>query len=414
MIDPGTPAAQDVLLAAYAELQAHVVPRLEHPDAVRSATMIADLLRHLAAGRAGQVATNLAALSADRSAVLTAGKDAMARVAAMEVPVDAALATTLVREALDVGAVIARVGRAAGGYSKDTLFLSGVGADGAPIELVVRRDLPFGPAGTTVVDEYALLTALHRFDLPIAAPLGLDTTGILGEPAMLSARVAGSSGVEPWAGNPTLCETVCRELAQAMARLHAVPVAEVIPALAGADPADIVRDYVAGWRARWIATRTGPSDVLEQCYDWLDANVPAQVARMAIVHGDIGFHNVMVDDGRVAAILDWEFAHAGDPVEDLSYVRQFIEPVLDWDRFVGFYRAAGGVEYASENAGFWEVWRHVRNATCCMTAWHGFVTGKYPAVKMAYQGLELYPRFTEQAGLILAAKSAAGDATAKK
>jgi aminoglycoside phosphotransferase len=44
-------------------------------------------------------------------------------------------------------------------------------------------------------------------------------------------------------------------------------------------------------------------------------------AGAVIVHGDFGPNNVLLDTTaqRVTAVLDWEWAHAGDPVEDLAW-----------------------------------------------------------------------------------------------
>jgi hypothetical protein len=49
----------------------------------------------------------------------------------------------------------------------------------------------------------------------------------------------------------------------------------------------------------------------------LSAGQPGAV----IVHGDFGPNNVLLDAAarRVTAVLDWEWAHAGDPVEDLAW-----------------------------------------------------------------------------------------------
>ncbi|WP_329342841.1 phosphotransferase [Streptomyces sp. NBC_00663] len=40
-----------------------------------------------------------------------------------------------------------------------------------------------------------------------------------------------------------------------------------------------------------------------------------------LVHGDFGPQNVLLDPGTfaVTAVVDWEFAHVGDPVEDLAW-----------------------------------------------------------------------------------------------
>lgn len=45
-----------------------------------------------------------------------------------------------------------------------------------------------------------------------------------------------------------------------------------------------------------------------------------------LVHGDYGPNNVLLDPGadEVAAIVDWEWAHAGDPVEDIAWCEWII------------------------------------------------------------------------------------------
>ena len=43
-----------------------------------------------------------------------------------------------------------------------------------------------------------------------------------------------------------------------------------------------------------------------------------------IVHGDFGFHNLLVERDRVTAVLDWELATIGDPLVDLiGFVKSF-------------------------------------------------------------------------------------------
>ena len=43
-----------------------------------------------------------------------------------------------------------------------------------------------------------------------------------------------------------------------------------------------------------------------------------------IVHGDFGPQNVLIDNGQVSALLDWEFAHLGQPVEDLAWAEWIV------------------------------------------------------------------------------------------
>jgi aminoglycoside phosphotransferase (APT) family kinase protein len=188
---------------------------------------------------------------------------------------------------------------------------------------------------------------------------------------------------------------VCHDLAGVLARLHAVRPADA-GLKAASDPADQLRSYVVEWRDRWRRNRVHPSPTLAMAFAWLLENIPRQIDRLSIVHGDVGFHNSIVRDARVAALLDWEFAHVGDATEDLSYAQPSIEPLMDWNEFLSAYRQAGGLEYRADNARFFELWRSVRNAVTCATAWRGFLSGAYPALKMAYQGVPLYRFFVER------------------
>ena len=43
-----------------------------------------------------------------------------------------------------------------------------------------------------------------------------------------------------------------------------------------------------------------------------------------LVHGDFGPQNVLIQDDRITALLDWEFAHIGQPVEDLAWTEWII------------------------------------------------------------------------------------------
>jgi aminoglycoside phosphotransferase (APT) family kinase protein len=46
---------------------------------------------------------------------------------------------------------------------------------------------------------------------------------------------------------------------------------------------------------------------------------PAAVDRTVLCHGDVGPGNFLHDGARVTALLDWEFAHLGDPMDDLGW-----------------------------------------------------------------------------------------------
>ncbi len=51
---------------------------------------------------------------------------------------------------------------------------------------------------------------------------------------------------------------------------------------------------------------------------WLRRNVPHEVERISILHGDAGVGNFLYVEDRMTGVLDWEWAHLGDPMEDLG------------------------------------------------------------------------------------------------
>ncbi len=81
-----------------------------------------------------------------------------------------------------------------------------------------------------------------------------------------------------------------------------------------------------------------PHPAFELAFRWLAEHRPPPAGE-AIVHGDFRLGNVIVDGDGLAAVLDWELAHVGDPMEDLGWLC-----VKAW-RFGGRGPVAGLGEY---------------------------------------------------------------------
>ena len=76
---------------------------------------------------------------------------------------------------------------------------------------------------------------------------------------------------------------------------------------------------------------------------WLERNVPPEPARLTIVHTDIRTGNIIVGDDGLRAILDWETARIGDPMEDLAWPCQRMWRFREDARTVGGLGGGGGV-----------------------------------------------------------------------
>ena len=72
---------------------------------------------------------------------------------------------------------------------------------------------------------------------------------------------------------------------------------------------------------------------------WLRNHLPENV-EPRLVHGDFRMGNLMLDADGITAVLDWELAHCGDPIEDLAWLC-----TPSW-RFGHYQMEAGGFDTA--------------------------------------------------------------------
>ncbi|HSG88191.1 MAG TPA: phosphotransferase family protein [Pseudomonadales bacterium] len=111
---------------------------------------------------------------------------------------------------------------------------------------------------------------------------------------------------------------ITAQLGAAFAALHAIPTDKAPSALArpGAlAPAELAVDRIA----EQMELLLQPGPVFQLGLSWLRRHMPRVPARLAIIHGDVRNGNVIIDDSGLAAVLDWEVAKIGDPMEDLAW-----------------------------------------------------------------------------------------------
>ena len=127
--------------------------------------------------------------------------------------------------------------------------------------------------------------------------------------------------------NDDLAHCLGRELAA----LHRLRPPRTALAFLGDAPADALAQY------RALLDRIGEArPVAEWAMRWLVRHAP-DPGPPVLCHGDFRTGNYLVAEGRLAAILDWEFAHWDDPYSDLAwFCARF------W-RFGADLREAGGI-----------------------------------------------------------------------
>jgi aminoglycoside phosphotransferase (APT) family kinase protein len=183
------------------------------------------------------------------------------------------------------------------------------------------------------------------------------------------------------------------QLGEALARIHAIEPGThdgVLPGPAD-DPAVA---QIAEWE-RQLDEIGEPLPAVELGLRWLRANAP-EPAEPRLVHGDFRLGNFIVDPDGLAAVIDWELAHLGDPAEDIGWlcIRSWRfgndeEPVAgvgQLDEFVSAYEAAGGAPVDRERVRYWEAFGNVKWAVICARQAHDHLTGVRRSHELASLG----------------------------
>ena len=95
---------------------------------------------------------------------------------------------------------------------------------------------------------------------------------------------------------------------------------------------------------------------------WLRDHVPESLARVSLVQGDTGPVNFLFEGDHVTAVVDWEWGHLGDPMEDLGNicVREFWNPSGGLKGLFSLYQDRSGIEYRRDAVRYYRVQQNVR------------------------------------------------------
>jgi aminoglycoside phosphotransferase (APT) family kinase protein len=241
-----------------------------------------------------------------------------------------------------------------GGYSLVTVAFTAATPEG-PARYVLRADPP-SDAALTHTDrtrEWELLEALTAAGtVAMPAARWADLSGdLLGTPAMILDFIEGPNLLaHVRAHDSSDHPRIALEVAESIAAIHVAGEAAVPATFERPGSWDAyIDDIIDGWRSvershpehdpsiRWLAA-------------WLDTHRPPPTP-LTLVHGEFQTTNVMVDGTGALQVIDWEYAHVGDPRVDLGWLQQcaaFMPPDLVAADPVGFCRRYREVTGLSE------------------------------------------------------------------
>ncbi len=308
------------------------------------------------------------------------------------------------RGALGRDAKIVGLQRLSGGANMETWSFDLVSK--SAIEALILRRLPGVAAlpGTdsghavgelSLADEAALLTIASKHGVPVpAVRLVLRAEHALGQGYIMS-REHGEAlpfrllADERYRGAR---EKLAFQCGQTLGRIHQIPL-EVLPA----DLPDHSGALLFQRAQVLLDTHGNGAPVLQLGLNWLRDN-PRSAPRRTLVHGDFRNGNLLVDENGLVAVLDWELAHVGDPVQDLGYVTANVwrfgapQPVGGFGEYADLlagYASVTGHTPTMQDIHYWQVHAALSWGMVCLLMLEMYRSGSDPSLERAAVGRRL-------------------------
>jgi aminoglycoside phosphotransferase (APT) family kinase protein len=285
--------------------------------------------------------------------------------------------------------------RLSGGASQETWSFDIVHPDGNIGAILRRAPAGYGAAPTRAAGlnaEATLMQLAHDAGLPSPRVLHvLQPQDELGTGFMM-ARVEGETIARKILRDDQFAQArakLARQLGEVLAGIHGLSLAQ-LPELrrmtATRELDELERDYRS---VDW------PRPVFELALRWLRDRDPGPPPQVTLVHGDFRHGNLIIGPDGVRAVLDWELAHTGDPMEDLGWIcvnswrfGEIDKPVGGFgsreDLFAGYEAAGRRVDPA--RVMFWEVMGTLRWGVMCCGMMQRFRLGPDHSMERAMIG----------------------------
>ncbi len=268
-----------------------------------------------------------------------------------------------------------------GGFSRQTILIKVRDGKGREIPLVIRKQVPDGfldGACNALAEETPFFKLCHAHGLPVPQLLWHETDkSIIGGEFFVTECMPGTTIGSSYQMAEGIGEDFFRRLARTLAELHSIdwmPCATELRAssqIAASDPVNAdttALAMVAQFESYWRAANLDPLPTFEIMVEWLKHKLPQTDRKAVLCHGDIGFHNLLVKDGQVTALLDWETSRLGDPARDISYIRTMVSHYVKWEDFLGWYREAGGPVIDQASIDYYNVFCAFAHVIVCEVA----------------------------------------------
>jgi aminoglycoside phosphotransferase (APT) family kinase protein len=201
-------------------------------------------------------------------------------------------------------------------------------------------------AAANVENEARLLRAAERAGVVVPHILAVDAaTGTI-----ISEHVEGESiprrVLRLVEAQPPLGSKLASDCGTALAMIHQIPT-EGFQDLQNLNDSNRYADDMEAL----LESLSTPHPTFRLGVRWLRRHETDGAPKPLVVHGDFRLGNFLVSDRGVAAVLDWELVHLGDPMEDLAWLCLRTWRFGADDRVVGGFGSLEELRSAYEKAG---------------------------------------------------------------
>jgi aminoglycoside phosphotransferase (APT) family kinase protein len=252
--------------------------------------------------------------------------------------------------------------------------------------LIMRRD----PTGSVLVTdrrvEFAVLRALDSTSVPSPRARWLDADGKwFGRPTLVMDRIEGEcrmfaiEGPDPLEQRLQLAHD-CLGLLSVVHGLDwsALGLGQVLGA-SGHGGASV---EVERWTAEMQTQQLEEDRRLTELAAWLSESAPKPQTQV-LVHGDFKPGNMLLYEGRIVGLLDWETAHIGDPIEDLGWItnplrhrEHQIPGIWESAQIVDRYQELTGWTVDAEELRYWNVFANFKLSVIVLTGIRSHAEGR--------------------------------------
>lgn len=276
------------------------------------------------------------------------------------------------------------------------------GGESVSRRLILRRDPPGSLIETERLVEFAAYRAFYGTAVPVPETLWLEEEGRwLDYPFFIMEELRGFESSPQLIAAPPYAEHAQKLAQQKWTILGEISKAD--PVALGLDrvmpmvsPDQCWQRELAHWEKSIDEDELCPQPVIRAAIRWLRRTPPPPAQKISVVHADFRTGNFLYDtEGRIHAILDWEMAHLGDPLEDLAWG---LNPVWRWARderagglapraeAIRIWERASGLRADAEALRWWEVFSSVKGQAIWVSSAKEFTAGKNQDLILALSG----------------------------